>query len=299
MKSKRLNELREEVKKKEVKSLLIGFLITLILFLIIKFYSVIIAGAIFSLVFSKVSTSKLRMEYSKEFKKTYVEDALKSHFDDLVYMPDKGLDESVLTSTGVIYTGDRYHSNDLIYAKYKDVNFVLSDVTIKVEEEETDSDGHTHTYYRTIFCGSWMIFDFNKQFRDNVIATQSRAVISLRKNIFSKSSYEKVEMEDEIFNKRFIVYSDNPHEAFYILTPQVIEKMKELDNKIDGSLYFAFINNKLYIGVDSGTDSFEAPSVYSKTTDEEIENKLNNEISLITMFVDTLELDNDIFRKVV
>ena len=78
-----------------------------------------------------------------------------------------------------------------------------------------------------------------------------------------------------------------------------MEKLHELNEKIDGELYFGFINNKLYIGVDTGSDSFEAPDVYDKVTDEEVYKKIKKEISLITMFVDTLELDNGIFRKVV
>ena len=60
-----------------------------------------------------------------------------------------------------------------------------------------------------------------------------------------------------------------------------------------------YINNKLYIGIDTGSDSFEAPDVYDKVTDKEVYKKIKKEISLITMFVDTLELDNGIFRKVV
>ena len=47
---------------------------------------------------------------------------LKEYFTDLVYDSNKGLDENILSSTGMIYTGDKYQSNDFASGKYKDVN---------------------------------------------------------------------------------------------------------------------------------------------------------------------------------
>lgn len=144
-----------------------------------------------------------------------------------------------------------------------------------------------------------MIFDFNKEFKANFqVVEKNFSVSKIGDSVFKNSKFEKVEMEEIKFNEEFTIYAENAHDVFYILTPQIMEKLHELNEKIDGELYFGFINNKLYIGIDTGSDSFEAPDVYDKVTDEEVYKKIKKEISLITMFVDTLELDNGIFRKV-
>ena len=145
-----------------------------------------------------------------------------------------------------------------------------------------------------------MIFDFNKEFKANFqVVEKNFSVSKIGDSVFKNSKFEKVEMEGIKFNEEFTIYAENAHDVYYILTPQIMEKLHELNEKIDGELYFGFINNKLYIGVDTGSDSFEAPDVYDKVTDEEVYKKIKKEISLITMFVDTLELDNGIFIKVV
>lgn len=300
MENKKLNELKEQIKSEENKCLILGIVVSVVLFLITKSYISIFGGIIFSIILSSVSLSGLRHEYQSEFKRTFVENTLKEYFTDLVYDANKGLDENILSSTGMIYTGDNYQSNDFASGKYKDVNFMQADVKIDELHVTRDDEGHTRAYYVTLFFGKWMIFDFNKEFKANFqVFEKNFSASKIGDSVFKNSKFEKVEMEGIKFNEEFTIYAENAHDVFYILTPQIMEKLHELNEKIDGKLYFGFINNKLYIGVDTGSDSFEAPDVYDKVTDEEVYKQIKKEISLITMFVDTLELDNDIFRKVV
>lgn len=300
MENKKLNELKEQIKSEENKCLILGIVVSVVLFLITKSYISIFGGIIFSIILSSVSLSSLRHEYQSEFKRIFVENTLKEYFTDLVYDSNKGLDENILSSTGMIYTGDKYQSNDFASGKYKDVNFMQADVKIDELHVTRDDKGHTKAYYVTLFLGKWMIFDFNKEFKANFqVVEKNFSVSKIGDSVFKNSKFEKVEMEGIKFNEEFTIYAENAHDVYYILTPQIIEKLHELNEKIDGELYFGFINNKLYIGVDTGSDSFEAPDVYDKVTDEEVYKKIKKEISLITMFVDTLELDNGIFRKVV
>lgn len=300
MENKKLNEIKEQIKSEENKCLILGIVVSVVLFLITKSYISIFGGIIFSIILSSVSLSGLRHEYQSEFKRVFVENTLKEYFTDLVYDANKGLDENILSSTGMICTGDKYQSNDFASGKYKDVNFMQADVKIEELRVTRDEKGNTRAYYVTLFLGKWMIFDFNKEFKANFqVFEKNFSASKIGDSVFKNSKFEKVEMEGIKFNEEFTIYAENAHDVFYILTPQIMEKLHELNEKIDGELYFGFINNKLYIGVDTGSDSFEAPDVYDKVTDEEVYNQIKKEISLITMFVDTLELDNDIFRKVV
>lgn len=206
---------------------------------------------------------------------------------------NNGIPYNVIASTEMMRMGDRYSSNDHITGMYKNINFEMADVHI--EEESTDSDGDT-TYY-TIFKGQWYIFDFNKPFKANIQVCEKSFRNAKRKNLFVKKEekFKKVELEDINFNKNFKVYAQNEFDAFYVLTPNTMEKIKEVNNKVKGHLLLCFIDNKLHIGLYNNKDLFEA-SVFKKVDLEKATKKTMEEISIITNFVDILSLDNDLFK---
>lgn len=255
------------------------------------FYALIIGAII-----SAVKVQKPKQEFTKAFKDTFVLKALQSVFTDLVYEPEKGLDESVISSTQMMDMGDRYSSNDYISAKYKNINVVQADVHIEEEHESTDSDGHTTRTWVTIFRGKWMIFDFNKTFKANIQVSQKNFGNSRIKNWGQKVKYKKVMMEDQAFNNQFKTFAQDEHDAFYILTPSLMEKIKKLAGSVNGKLLFCFIDNKLHIGLQNGKDSFEH-SIFKEIDEEKVTNEIAQDIKIITNFVDELSLDNDLFRR--
>ena len=192
--------------------------------------------------------------------------------------------------------GDRYSSNDYISGKYKNINVIQADVHIEEEHETTDSDGNTTTTWVTIFMGRWMIFDFNKIFKANIQVCQKGFGNSKLSNWGSKTKYKKVMMEDQVFNNIFRTYAQDEHDAFYILTPSLMEKIKKLVNNISGKLLFCFVDNKLHIGIQNNKDSFEH-GIFTKINEEKVTNDISQDIKMITNFVDELSLDNDLFRK--
>ena len=246
---------------------------------------------------SSIILSGPKNRYVSNFKNYFVKRTLEKIFTDLQYNPNRGIPESVISGTGMMYTGDRYTTNDLISGKYKNINFMQSDVHIEEEHQSTDSDGHTTTYYVTIFQGRWMIFDFNKTFKANVEVCEKGFSGNQANTLFGKSKYQKVKMESEEFNKKFRVYAQDPHEAFYIITPSLMEKIKRLEAANKGKLFLGFCNNQLHVGIHDGSDSFEPGSCFSKINEEEVMNRMSTDVSKITMFVDELQLDNDLFRK--
>ena len=183
--------------------------------------------------------------------------------------------------------------------KYKNIGFCQADVHIEEEHQSTDSEGHTTTHYVTIFRGRWMIFDFNKTFKANVQVCQkgfgNNKVIN---SIFSKSTrYQKIQMESTDFNKRFLVYAQDAHDAFYIITPHIMEKIIKLSGDSKGKILLCFINNQLHVGLYDNDDSFEPSSCFSTIDTERVTQDVLSDINKITMFVDELELDNDLFKS--
>lgn len=292
---KELENLREKIYIKTTISLLsITLLFIILLFLSYNDISCDIIPFIifFGIIFSKLITSKDVKKYKKIYKKNITLEAFKNVFEDVNYSPETGLPESVIYGTKMMTTGNRYGSNDLISAKYKGINFKCADVHI--EEESTDSDGNT--YYTTIFKGQWFIFDFNKDFKANIQICEKSFVGAKRGGLFSNEVYKRIKMEDIEFNKRFKIYAENELDAFYVLTPNTMEKIKELSDELHGNLLFCFINNKMHIGLHNKKDLFE-PNVYKKLNIEKEKQKVLSDINIITKFVDVLDLNNDLFKR--
>lgn len=296
-----LERLRKKVWIKTIISFLLGTILgAYIIFSSISSINSVISVIVFIIIYvavpgillTKLFTRKNVKEYKKIYKKNITRETLKSFFTDVNYSPGSGLPISVISSTKMMKTGNRYHSNDLISGKYKGVKFKCADVHI--EEKYVDKDGEEH--YTTLFKGQWFVFDFNKKFKANIQICEKSFSGAKRGNWFSDEVYKKVKMEDVEFNKMFKVYAENELDAFYVLTPNTMNKIKKLNNELRGNLLFCLINSKMHIGLHNGNDLFE-PNVYRKINIEEDKQRILNDIKKITKFVDVLDLDNDLFKR--
>ena len=287
-----LENLRLKARNKAIKVMIIDAIIIILSFFLANTFFIFIAivGAV---ILYWAICAKPTKEFVDKYKKTIILDTFNKKFSDVNYQPDIGIDSNVIAQTQMMRMGDIYSSNDYVRAKYKNISFESADVLI--QEEYTDSDGDTH--YTTLFQGQWFIFDFNKPFKADLQVCEKNFTNAKRKGLFAKKEerLHKVELEDIEFNKLFNVYSQVEVEAFYVLTPNVMQHIKELNNKIPGSLLFCFINNKLHVGLYNNKDLFEA-SIFIKVDAVKDEQRTLQEISYITDFVDILQLDNTLFK---
>ena len=198
-----LEELRIKIKNRY----LIGFLLTVVIIILIciffQFTPILFFVIVLGIIFTAIATSTLNRQYRKKFKDFFVLKSLENKFTELFYDPDNGIQYQTIAQTKMMNMGDRYHSEDYISGRYKDIRFEQSDVHIEEEHTSTDSDGHTTTEYVTIFKGRWMIFDFNKTFKADVQISQKGFGNSRVKRFFGKKEelFKKVQMESETFNK--------------------------------------------------------------------------------------------------
>lgn len=280
-----------------VLALIVFFAITGANFSIVTILPALFMSAIFvfaiTAIVVAIATRKEAAEYKKTYKAYFVEQNLAKTFMNLQYQHEAGLNKQVLAATQMINTGDRYSSNDLTMGKYKNVNFTQADVHI--EEEYTDSDGDTH--YTTIFRGRFMIFEFPKKFNFKLeVVSKFFGVGKVPgRNPQTGRKFEKFEVESIDFNKKFKIYAEDGFETFYLLDPSFILKIEKVSAEYDKKMIFCFVDNKLYVGINEGKDSFEPPRP-SKPIDEQLEiQKVSHDIKVITDFVDELSLDRKIF----
>lgn len=249
---------------------------------------------LFTVIYMKGKVNAKDIEiFNNEFKKIFVLDSLKKFFEDITYYPNKGFSKEFIENIGMIDTGDSYSSNDYICGKYKNILFQQSDIHIQEKHEEKDEDGETEIELVTTFMGRVMIFDFNKEFKTNLqVASHYFEANSLP---WSKK-FTRVQMEDIEFNNTFSIYAESEHDAFYILTPHFMEKLKDITKKLKCGIMFCFVDNKLHIAVDNSQDSFEY-NVFKPIDEQKIEENIIKDIKLLTQLIDEFDLNNDLFKK--
>ncbi len=251
---------------------------------------IFVGTAVISGIFSAITTKK----YTACFKENIVRGALQEVFTDLVFEPKRGLPSDVVFGTGMVQIGNRYSSNDLITGRYKGVNFTQSDV--EIEEETSDSDGGSSS--TTLFKGRWMIFEFNKDFRCDMQVVSRWFAGSRRKGgLFTKKEdkLDRLKFENEEFNKEFKVFAQDEQEAFYIMTPHMMESLLKLRREVKAPVMFMFVGGVLHIAVHNGKDAFEA-KLFGKLDPETERQRILADIRVITDFVDDMELDRDLYK---
>lgn len=292
MNEEQLESLRKKAVKKITTGIFIAVIVNLIILLLSRNFDILSFTVVIGIIFVIIMSHKDVALFKETYKKSIILEIFKKLFTNVKFVPEYGISRSTLDSTNMIDTGDNFYSDDYVSAKYKNVSFEFSDV--KIEEEYTDSDGDKHTV--TIFEGQWYVFDFNKTFKADLQVCEKGFRNAKRGSLFGPKKFSKVELEDIEFNKEFNVYAQNSLDAFYVLTPATMTKIKELNDKVNGKMLFCFINNKLHVGLHSGKNLFE-PQLFKKINIEENHKQAIEEVKMITHFVDILDLDNDLFRR--
>lgn len=214
-----------------------------------------------------------RTSFYTEYRRSIVEPVLRNCFESYRYLPEQGFSSKELKDFQLFTVVDRVHTEDYIEGDYKNVGYRQSDVIIEHYMEDT---------YRTIFSGRLAIYDFKKNLTGQI------AIIEKGYSNAFLTGMQKVQMENMAFNQRFHVYATNAHIAFYLLTPQFMEYIMELNTR--GELYIRFAANKVFLLRNHVTGVFQPDMRATMDIQYEI-GKSYNEIKEILNFIDILNLD--------
>ena len=232
---------------------------------------------------------RLKSRYSLDFKEKLVRTELEKVFDNLSYKPEADIRNTPLLSQGILAPFSTVRCNDLIAASYHGIDFMQCDIRIQDTEEAvtTGEDGNeTGTCERReiltdVFCGRLMRF---------AQGSAARGPVQVMRYDFSADSllqkqWQRVETELAAFEERFRVCAEDPLDAMRIMTPQMIEAIYYLDQKLDVPLLFHFENGEMLVFIAQPRDAFEVSG--GKTLLEEKE-LLKKDIALVTGFLDTM-----------
>ena len=224
---------------------------------------------------------------SKFNKKVYVE--IKKTIMDIYFPvreenPNKGFDPDEIINLGFF---------DPHYNHYKGRNFMSSTISgipfRKADYEFTKSDSNSDTPTTTA-KGTVYFFDFEREF-----AADLKIIEKGYPNFNKRKKFTEVETEYIKFNNKFRVLTSDEKLVFYILTPQLQEKILELEKHYKGGFYLDFVNSDLYLLIDDANSTREI-SVFKPLTVERI-NKTAFTIATPKIIVDTLQLASNKFKN--
>lgn len=214
-------------------------------------------------------------------------------FDGAEYAPFKHIDTTKVTDAGMVFPFeyDSVKGSDYIKGSYKGLDVELSDIELrKVDTRYDETAQQWKDEEQLVFKGQWLICYFGKELSGEIhISDGAKKLRKQHKN-------DSVEMENTAFNDRFLVTSDDAHEAYYILTPHMMEYILTMAGRSGGEVYMAFLRGgKLHIAVKTERDFFELGK--TKTDINELSRKFREEIKWFTDIIDVLRVEDTLYKK--
>lgn len=238
----------------------------------------VIALAVIALIY-KVTIKPMVDDYKLSFKDAVVKPALEEFLSDLDYRPTESIPYPDILASRLFPAHTECSGNDLIKAKYRDLSFTQSNVTMLDEREvmgDPENGGVTTTEKVVVFSGTLMMMDFDA-FSDEPVAVRRRSGRPGKNDILTES---------DAFNKLFRIDAKDAVSALRILTPPVLEGFINASEKLKCPLEAAFRNDKLYITLANG-DTLEANETGTRTINEQRE-RIKTEMQDILSVVDNI-----------
>ena len=218
----------------------------------------------------------LKEKYKRLYKELFVEETLKENFENVIYLWKSGFTKQQIMNFRLFALGTKYNSEDYLRARYHGTEFEMADVVI------TDTMQRNS---KIIFKGRVIVFDFpdkkiepTRVYSDNFTYTNTEAILHS----------EKIKTESMNFNNSFHVYAENPHDAFYLLTPHFMERLMVIKPQYE-SLAICFENNKVIFAFYERTnDAFDGVMLSEKVSYAQEMEKVQRDINDIKYIIDTI-----------
>lgn len=193
--------------------------------------------------------------FNTAFKEHYVLETIQQAglFENVVYDMKGGFDYDTIRQSAVVNCGDRtfYLSEDMLKGQYKNTEFHFSDVTTRkkvIRRKKAEID--------TIFDGQVMrfaVFNDNKA-SDEYLQIFEKEFLS---NIKGWTAQHQVETESTSFNSKYQIFSDSEHNAFYILTPQFLEKIADFSISVGAQIAISFHGTVMFVAINRNISMFD------------------------------------------
>ena len=193
------------------------------------------------------------------------------------YEPDSHVSASVVQVAGFYPKWKEIKGGNLVETIYRGVSLVFCDLLLS----HIKGSGRTKKKH-TDFEGTFMMIECHRWIEHAIsIEERERPVRSV--------CQEGIQTENEAFNQRFEIKSDDLMEAMNVLTPRFMEKLMEADAYADARTCVKLLGNQIFVMLYNQKRLF---GFESASTDEAYFCACLNDLEYILGFADIL-LEND------
>lgn len=143
---------------------------------------------------------------------------------------------------------------------------------------------------RTVFRGVLATFQVDQPFDGTTIVARDKGWLG---KLFAGSSdrFERLELDDEAFERQFDVYSDSPGDSRALLDRAMVERLRSLSDSLGGGrLAVAFRERQVLASVNRKKDLFEAGSMFQPLDDPRRVQAIVDDIGFALSVAEALKL---------
>lgn len=186
-------------------------------------------------------------KFNLSFKSKYVQQVISSieGFEKLEYVPKGGFTWDDVRNAAAVNCGDKryYDSEDLLMGEYENIRFQISDVCTRKMVRMSKKNRVEEIFSGQMICLDQ--FDDTKRSNGHIQIFEKKFM----SNMIGWKAENEIHTENEVFNSRFSVFAHDEHNAYYILTPQRMEKIMYFADVMNGQVSFVFRDEKLFVAV--------------------------------------------------
>jgi hypothetical protein len=219
----------------------------------------------------------------------------------IVFTPQVAFPKDLYNLCGLPSDYDSARAEDHCSGQVGETRYELMEVAVHKVRKSKDSKGNTTTTYVPVFVGLIFKADFNKNFEGYTTIRRDYAESkfgfigrSAQRLMSSASSQKLVELENPQFEEKYKVESSHPVEARYILTPDFMERILELDARYPG-VQLAFRDGAAFFAIPYGRNFLELGNDFQNVTSS-VENLLSDLITVLEI-TEAMKLNERIWNK--
>ncbi|GEM_PF-2246073 len=189
-----------------------------------------------------------------------------------------------LVETNVLGSITRIVCDDCIRFDRKDTQFSIYDMAADTVVCSGRSSGR-----KVIFDGILVIAKCHKSFNGITVIKPKKLPDIIQDSL---TVFERVKLEDPVFEKNFNVYSTNQIESRFLITTAFMQRLIKTEQKFKGNISCHFENGEIFICINDSKDRFEIPMDKS-LVDEKTLLPVFEDLNEILELVNTLKLENN------
>lgn len=233
-------------------------------------------------------TERFLMRYKELYLKPYIESLGFS------YKMGALFQEKEVRQSEIFDGFDRFRADDLVCANVDGVDFMFCDIRLE-RDIGTGIPFIFKNNYATFFEGPFFVANFNKKIRSDVFVLSNTTLppSELRHKLLGG---REIPIDNADFNQNFTIYANDAMTVMYVLTPMLMEKILSLKQLVKSNISLSFKQNKIYIAIARGADSFE-PSLDQPILNARIAKDIKADLDAMLQIVKILKLNEKIWTS--